>query len=303
MGYTPDGTFTGADDTRYQAARPMLEAYELANGLRDSEGRRVTRDPETLVWFVSNHYGGRESSRWINKADAVAKLASLQPLDFEAVGRQAALNDEPAAPSVNAQVRYALAGRPVGDPENIRIMEAFSKGYQAVRNEQAAEEDRVAPATDGDGNPCWNVWVTGDQLSPHTFHAHADAVTFANRKSDEGMKVYTDFAASQDEMFTVVGETVVEEVPVVTPVLVWGDGTVTAGVMELADRLTGQAYGHDVGEFTLYVTQGGGLERATTRRLSTSTDEDDWMHEQVGVFAGDADEPVITVGLRIDGRA
>lgn len=228
------GSFSSFGNTRYLASRSLLEAYELANGLRDSEGRRVTKDPETGLWFVANHYGGRESSRWTDKADAIAKLASLQPgaevetltiykvvshhstgtqvhvfatedeaveaastispdtdgtiipnpsdvvwdqfggllgdnyvrgifwlrnrvasifsaevsgvtaktwgefFEFREIGRQAALNDEPAAPISNEKVREALQGRQVGDPFNVRIMEAFSKGYQAVRDEQAA---------------------------------------------------------------------------------------------------------------------------------------------------------------------
>lgn len=72
------GSFSSFGNTRYLASRSLLEAYELANGLRDSEGLRVTKDPETGLWFVANHYGGRESSRWTDKADAIAKLASLQ---------------------------------------------------------------------------------------------------------------------------------------------------------------------------------------------------------------------------------
>lgn len=221
--------------TRYMAARPVLEAYELANGLRDAEGRRVTKELETGLWFVANHYGGRESSRWTDKAEAIAHLASLQPgakvegltvyklvtqhmhwtqvqhfptfdaafaagqatdpekdgsmlpnisddvlaefggtdeasgyqrglfwlhnnrygviyrkeltgaaakaykqvFEFEEIGRQAALNDEPAAPGVNIQVMAALEDRAVGDPVNARVMEAFSRGYQSVRDQQA----------------------------------------------------------------------------------------------------------------------------------------------------------------------
>ena len=52
---------------------------------------------------------------------------------------------------------------------------------------------RQAPAVDSDGSPSWNVWVTGDRSSPHTFHTHDDAVTFATRKTADGLRVYTDF--------------------------------------------------------------------------------------------------------------
>jgi hypothetical protein len=130
--------------TRQRAAERLIREYELATGLRDDQDRHVAQEPDTNLWFVADHSGRRISSRWTDKADAIAKLASLQPLNFEAVGRQAALNDESAAPVSNADVRYALAGHQVGDPENIRIMEAFQKGYQAVRDEQAAEV--LAPA-------------------------------------------------------------------------------------------------------------------------------------------------------------
>lgn len=51
----------------------------------------------------------------------------------------------------------------------------------------------LAPATDADGNGWWNVWVSGDQSSPHSFPSQDEAVTFATRKSDDGMKVHTDF--------------------------------------------------------------------------------------------------------------
>lgn len=175
--YNHDKKFTGHGGTRYMAARGLLEDYELANGLRDSEGRRVGRDPEVLgFWCVLGFQGTRQSERWTDKADAIAHLASLQPIA-------------------------------------------------------------------------------------------------------EG------------------------ESPEITPVLVWSDGTVTGGIKELTDRLTGQAYGHDTDEFALYVTQGGALYLASTRQLSQTADGDDWIREEYGVYVGDAVAPVLTISLRIDGRA
>jgi hypothetical protein len=51
----------------------------------------------------------------------------------------------------------------------------------------------IAPATDANGDDCWNVWVTGDRSSPHTFSTREDAHDFATRKQDDGMTVHTDF--------------------------------------------------------------------------------------------------------------
>lgn len=150
--FAPDGSWKGSfcafGTTRYQASRSLLESYELANGLRDPKGRRVTKEQLTGLWYVANHYGGRESSRWADKAEAIAKLASLQPTDFEQIGRQAARDDKPAAPSSNPEVRFALAGRTVGDPENMRIMQAFTRGYDAERTAQADEAMHDMPAVE-----------------------------------------------------------------------------------------------------------------------------------------------------------
>ncbi|HVQ17707.1 MAG TPA: hypothetical protein VMT27_01570 [Actinomycetes bacterium] len=381
--YTTKGQPTGRGNTRYLASRSLLEAYELANGLRDSEGRRVTKDLETGLWYVAEFTGVRRSSRWADKADAIAYLASLQPVDFEQVGRQAARNDEPAAPGVNADVRWALAGRPVGDPENIRIMEAFSKGYQSVRDEeaQAALADLTAdepvdptaelaerlfakvhpqiPATGddlglpesvtvfgkvftepGDIKAFWSAWTDEERATyaaaqQREIPAPANTITNQDIREHVVEPLLGEFAADYDidaimadlfarwplsewtyadlrydhpkfdsEQFNEILQRHDRSPKVeVTPVLVWGDGTVTGGVKELTDRMTGQAYGHDTEEFALYVTQGGALHRATTRQLSQRTDEDLWIHEVYGVYAGDADEPVLTVHLHIDGRA
>lgn len=337
------GSFRSFGNTRYEASRALLEAYELANGLRDPEGRRVMKELETNLWYVAEYTGVRRSSRWADKADAIAKLASLQPLDFEQVGRQAALNDEPGAPISNADVRYALAGKKVGDPENMRILTAFQKGYQQVRDEQAAEalaEPKTGNEYAADAYAAFHLnhdaaaaieivraaqqavpemaerWskllrtYRGLPVVPSGTPLDADGEVVPAKipaSEDElgvdDLEAFADGEDDEEDLFTVVGETVAEEVPTVTPVLVWLDGTVTGGVKELTDRLTGQAYGHETDEFTLYVTQGGMLLPATTRQLSQTSDQDSWIHEQYGIYAGDATEPVLMISLRIDGRA
>ena len=82
---------------------------------------------------------------------------NLTPVDqeFEQVGRTAFANGDMAAPALNAQVMEALKGRPVGDYRNQRIMQAFSRGYDAARDEEAqAILDEAAhdmPHTGSDG--------------------------------------------------------------------------------------------------------------------------------------------------------
>jgi hypothetical protein len=57
--------------------------------------------------------------------------------DWQEIGRQAFRNGDMAAPALNAQVRTAIADKKVGDPVNLRIMQAFTRGYDHVREEQA----------------------------------------------------------------------------------------------------------------------------------------------------------------------
>lgn len=60
----------------------------------------------------------------------VAVVAQFPPAtDWEEVGRAAFKRGDPAAPALNPQVTAALAGRPVGDPENLRVMGGFSAGW------------------------------------------------------------------------------------------------------------------------------------------------------------------------------
>jgi hypothetical protein len=53
-------------------------------------------------------------------------------IDFEALGRQAYLNDEHGAPALNAAVQAAIADLPVGG-DAAEIMRAFTRGYEAER--------------------------------------------------------------------------------------------------------------------------------------------------------------------------
>jgi hypothetical protein len=136
--YSLDHAFQGFGETRYLAARSLLEAYELANGLRDSEGRRVTKELETNLWCVADHSGRRISSRWTDKTEAIAKLATLN-IDWQEVGREAFHNGDMMAPALNAKVMAAIGGYRIGDPETQRVMQAFIEGYRAMVDEQPAE--------------------------------------------------------------------------------------------------------------------------------------------------------------------
>ena len=50
-------------------------------------------------------------------------------MNFIELGKAAHANNEHSAPALNAHVMEALAGRKVGDPETLRIMKDFTKGY------------------------------------------------------------------------------------------------------------------------------------------------------------------------------
>ena len=51
-------------------------------------------------------------------------------MNFIELGKAAHANGEHRAPAMNAQVMEALAGRKVGDPDTLRIMNDFTKGYE-----------------------------------------------------------------------------------------------------------------------------------------------------------------------------
>jgi hypothetical protein len=408
----------GNGSTRYMASAHLLEAYELANGLRDSQGRRVGRDPETKgYWVVLSPIGTKQSERWTDKAEAIAHLASLNSLtiyklvtnhtdgprvrhfatfeqaleagqatdpdkdgslipnlseavaaefggtdeeyqqglfwlrsnryaaiyrteltgataeayrqvfEFEEIGRQAALADESAAPALNAKVQAALEGRVVGDPVNTRIMLAFRRGYQQVRDQQAAEV-LAAPKTDtvtepGEEPKQPTHWrCSGGLLRPTT----AEDVT-----TDQELKDYPwictrclylvagfdgDSLPDEDEETTaaehaeVVYETVIQDEAAreITPVMVWPHGMVETGVEKLRKILTEIAYGHgdDSHLPKLYITHGDGLIEAVTRRVDYRKSGDDWIDEQWGLYAATDTQyadPLYLLGLRIDGRA
>lgn len=381
-----NGTWDQASELAraYVTLYPQLQVWVTTTKEAEDAGYTVEEDRGTIMV---------ESGRRVKVIDnaelTAAELAKLQVITFERIGREAALADEPAAPSVNAKVQAALEGRTVGDPVNVRVMEAFSRGYDAVRDEQAqavlaepveapaAPQPRyVAVKSDSQSFPfmvhdnrrnqtvpgssvtnmeaavqhaarlnalphyyagiehgtmAWCVQenrVGGPRCSTRWFGDDAQAQAEAKAlemNQEEGlllpepvieedhypltaleMEIETDAIEAAERTGIVddrPDETTVEFEVAITPVLVWADGTVTTGYTELADRLKGIYYGHEVENFTLYVTQGGGLEKATARQLSSHTDEDDWMDVQIGVFAGDATAPVITIGLRIDGRA
>lgn len=69
---------------------------------------------------------------------------NLTPADieFEQLGRQAFANGDMAAPGLNVRVREALKDFSVGDYRTQRIMQAFSRGYDAARDEVAVDQRR-----------------------------------------------------------------------------------------------------------------------------------------------------------------
>jgi hypothetical protein len=368
-----DGVRTGHGVTRYDAARGLLKHYELANGLRDSEGRRVTKELETGLWFVANHSGARESSRWTDKAEAIAHLASLQvptqsepttpAIDVERVIQIAVEDADKIALTGNGETRtslrrYRLArlfgnytlrqlmnanspqerndersrlGRPLRKDDFVNLL--VSKALRSL--DTVTESDRVDDElNEQDGLDAWSAPETAIETEaaaeePEFLRVHHCGTTLQERPAEgwdsEDMAGYTYFctrcsvytntfqrsqlrseADDQPEEQVAADEEPEFEVAV-TPVMVWPHGMVDVGKDKLKQVLEQIAYGggDPDGDLMpgLYVTQGGGLEKATTRLLSSTTDEHDWIQQQIGVFAGDADAPVITVGLRIDGRA
>jgi hypothetical protein len=59
-------------------------------------------------------------------------MTNTAAIDFETTGRQAYINDEPAAPALNAHVQAAIADLPVAGGA-ADIMRAFTRGYEAER--------------------------------------------------------------------------------------------------------------------------------------------------------------------------
>lgn len=51
-------------------------------------------------------------------------------MNFIELGKAAHANGELRAPAANAQVMEAIAGFKVGNPETLRIMNDFTKGYE-----------------------------------------------------------------------------------------------------------------------------------------------------------------------------
>lgn len=57
-------------------------------------------------------------------------------MDFIELGKAAHANGEHRAPALNAHVMAAIADNKVGDPETLRIMTDFTKGFDmGVREE------------------------------------------------------------------------------------------------------------------------------------------------------------------------
>lgn len=129
-----NGTWDQASELAraYVTLNPQLQVWVTTTKEAEDAGHTVEEDRGTIMV---------ESGRRVKVIDnaelSARELAELQVITFERIGREAAQADEPAAPAANAKVQAALEGRVVGDPANARIMEAFSRGYQAVRDAQA----------------------------------------------------------------------------------------------------------------------------------------------------------------------
>ena len=99
----------------------------------------------------------------------------------------------------------------------------------------------------------------------------------------------------------------------VTPVLAWLDGHVTTGETVLrafVDALTMGYLGNDPEEVpNFYVNHRGTLVPAQLRQVSSSDWQDEFQDQTWGLFVNVEDNtlpqsvPVVTVGVRVDGRA
>jgi hypothetical protein len=57
-------------------------------------------------------------------------------MNFIELGKAAHANGEHRAPALNAHVMEAIAGNKVGDPETLRIMNDFTRGYEMAIQEE-----------------------------------------------------------------------------------------------------------------------------------------------------------------------
>lgn len=261
--YTTQGQPTGRGNTRYLAARGLLEAYELANGLRDSEGRRVGHDPEVLgFWCVLGFEGTRQSERWTDRADAIAHLASLQT---------------PAVKTESNVVWSADNGWHDGPAATVDV-DDHGRIVSTPVAEDAAQTEIVTESDTADGFCNATHPVTGSACvnGAHGWgrlHWDGSITTWADEDADP------------------------EPLPQV--VIVWKDGTLTTGLDSLR-RVLERPESSEL-DFKLYVAQDGSLVEATTRGLSASTDADEWIHQRIALLVGET--VIHTLVLRIDGRA
>lgn len=121
--------------------RARTAAYHSAvtNNVPDDEADERAALLDTLATVAQRAGDNRDVAdlaaevRIAATADPDATPEATQParpggdVDFADVGRQARRNGEPAAASLNPQVREALEGLPVGSPESRRILADFSR--------------------------------------------------------------------------------------------------------------------------------------------------------------------------------
>ena len=95
------------------------------------------------------------------------------------------------------------------------------------------------------------------------------------------------------------------EAPEVTPVLVWEDGAVSIGRDRLHDYLMARGYGYaDEHPKQIWVNVKGELVRVHLNFAKRVIDLNDWIDETwTLVPEGNETKPLLTIGLRLDGRA
>lgn len=88
-----------------------------------------------------------------------------------------------------------------------------------------------------------------------------------------------------------------------TPILVWGDGTVSTGTDNLEAALTSQEYGHADDTFSVWVATNGGMALLDHKRQFSGWDEDDFGYPTHTYSLTASADPLFSFTLRIDGRA
>lgn len=136
--------------------------------------------------LIYNEIVSTDPSRWSDYEDVAATFATLATDGL----LTAALGDFPPLARSIAQKEM--------DRRNADL-ESLMNGLSWDERARVDNGKPLAPATNDKGQDCWNVWVTGDDNSPYTFHDAGVATSFADRKTSEGRRVFTDFSGDSGD--------------------------------------------------------------------------------------------------------